>query len=278
MRNDDPDYVRSLERALEAAELEIKGLEGEIREQYKILAELQEQLAPTRMGEPCDSFCFWGAEMTKNEIDIIALKIAEEAYGAPIDDTAAEHFIDFAHRFLAAITEKAEPVFEIGFGWLKTKQGNVTPCPNGTLLYTHPPFEQPAVERCAAHPDAFPQAHRLALELECLLLSCQDNAAVSKWWDSAHEALEQWREFSAAAHPEPAPQEFSVEQRDKDWTVVKGADITNTCGWYEEYEGPWESTCGHAFIINEGTPAENGMKFCPFCGLPLIENKYVEDV
>ena len=43
--------------------------------------------------------------------------------------------------------------------------------------------------------DVFPSAHRLALELECLLLSSKDTAAVSKWWDSAHEALEQWREF-----------------------------------------------------------------------------------
>lgn len=41
----------------------------------------------------------------------------------------------------------------------------------------------------------FPAAHRLALELEALLLSCNDNAAVSKWWDSAHEALEQWRQY-----------------------------------------------------------------------------------
>jgi len=43
--------------------------------------------------------------------------------------------------------------------------------------------------------DVFPAAHRLALELECLLLDSKDIAAVSKWWDSAHEALEQWREF-----------------------------------------------------------------------------------
>lgn len=43
--------------------------------------------------------------------------------------------------------------------------------------------------------DAVPVAHRLALELECLLLSCTDTAATAKWWDSAHEALDQWREF-----------------------------------------------------------------------------------
>ena len=44
-------------------------------------------------------------------------------------------------------------------------------------------------------PDAFPQAHRLAMELECLIMACSDTAATAKWWDSAHEALEQWRLF-----------------------------------------------------------------------------------
>jgi hypothetical protein len=33
------------------------------------------------------------------------------------------------------------------------------------------------------------------MELECLLLSCTDTAATAKWWDSANEALDQWREF-----------------------------------------------------------------------------------
>lgn len=52
MRNDDPMYVRHLESALEAAELEIKGLEGELREQDKVLQQLHDQLSPTHMGEP----------------------------------------------------------------------------------------------------------------------------------------------------------------------------------------------------------------------------------
>lgn len=43
--------------------------------------------------------------------------------------------------------------------------------------------------------NVFPAAHRLALELECLLLDTKDTVAVSKWWDSGNEALEQWREF-----------------------------------------------------------------------------------
>ncbi|MDG2617713.1 hypothetical protein P7L53_15845 [Thermoleptolyngbya sichuanensis XZ-Cy5] len=42
--------------------------------------------------------------------------------------------------------------------------------------------------------DFFTPGARLALELECLLLETRDTAAVSKWWDSAHEALEMWRD------------------------------------------------------------------------------------
>lgn len=53
--------------------------------------------------------------------------------------------------------------------------------------------------------DVVPVAHRLALELECLLLDTKDNAVVSKWWDSAHEALEQWRELYERDQPHISP-------------------------------------------------------------------------
>ena len=42
-------------------------------------------------------------------------------------------------------------------------------------------------EACA---DAESDAGRLALELECLLLSISDMPAVSRWWESANEALD----------------------------------------------------------------------------------------
>ena len=48
-------------------------------------------------------------------------------------------------------------------------------------------------------------AHRLALELECLLLDMKDSAVVSKWWDSANEALEQWRALTDADQPHISP-------------------------------------------------------------------------
>ena len=46
------------------------------------------------------------------------------------------------------------------------------------------------------------QARRLAMELECLLLACNDEAAVATWWDSANEALEQYRGATDAMNRE----------------------------------------------------------------------------
>jgi len=47
------------------------------------------------------------------------------------------------------------------------------------------------------------------------------------------------------------------------------------CEWYEVGE-MWETTCGHAFVLNYGTPSENEMRFCCYCGgeltAPVAEN------
>jgi len=40
-----------------------------------------------------------------------------------------------------------------------------------------------------------------------------------------------------------------------------------TCIWkYEDNDDYWKTACGNAFQLLEGTPAENGMRFCPYCG------------
>lgn len=50
------------------------------------------------------------------------------------------------------------------------------------------------------------------------------------------------------------------------------------CVWTEAYEGngPWEVGCGHDFEL-DGTPSENGMKFCCFCGAELQEERWTEE-
>ena len=52
MRNDDPEYVRDLERSNRSMEQEIKDLELEIDHKNRIIADMAEQLCPTCMGEP----------------------------------------------------------------------------------------------------------------------------------------------------------------------------------------------------------------------------------
>ena len=61
-------------------------------------------------------------------------------------------------------------------------------------------------QRLAAAQDdvstAWAQAHRLALELECLLLDTKDIAIVSKWWDSGMEAISEYQELKPGAKEE----------------------------------------------------------------------------
>ena len=61
-------------------------------------------------------------------------------------------------------------------------------------------FLQQQLAACERQRDtAWAQAHRLALELECLLLDTKDNAVVSKWWDSGMEALSEYQELQPGA-------------------------------------------------------------------------------
>ena len=49
---------------------------------------------------------------------------------------------------------------------------------------------------------AWAQAHRLALKLACLIMDTKDNAVVSKWWDSAFEAIEEYHTLKPGAAEE----------------------------------------------------------------------------
>ena len=39
------------------------------------------------------------------------------------------------------------------------------------------------------------------------------------------------------------------------------------CKWtYDEDMDCWEAECDNLFSLMEGTPKENKMKYCPYCG------------
>jgi hypothetical protein len=51
---------------------------------------------------------------------------------------------------------------------------------------------------------------------------------------------------------------------------------SETCLWNQDEEGDmYETSCGKAFVINDGSPAENDMRFCCYCGAALEAKPYV---
>ena len=53
------------------------------------------------------------------------------------------------------------------------------------------------------------------------------------------------------------------------------------CNWrqptYSDAEcNAWQSDCDQYWAITEGTPTENGMKFCHGCGKPIKEYPFVD--
>ena len=45
------------------------------------------------------------------------------------------------------------------------------------------------------------------------------------------------------------------------------------CLWVRESDGTWETGCDNMFMLNEGGPRDNDMKYCCYCGRPLIEEE-----
>lgn len=58
---------------------------------------------------------------------------------------------------------------------------------------------------------------------------------------------------------------------------VRGNDKAEQCAWSwgEDAYGPYDTACGYTFTVEDGTPEENDMRFCCFCGRPLEEKRKV---
>lgn len=50
------------------------------------------------------------------------------------------------------------------------------------------------------------------------------------------------------------------------------------CKWTADEDGVWWTACGQGYVLNEGGPVENRLKYCGWCGQPLVEVPYVEDI
>ena len=53
--------------------------------------------------------------------------------------------------------------------------------------------------------------------------------------------------------------------------IAKEIEMGETCEWVTDDEGVWDTECGNRFEIIDGTPRENQLHWCPYCGKSLQE-------
>jgi len=70
----------------------------------------------------------------------------------------------------------------------------------------------------------------------------------------------------------------SPKNQDRLWKALGKEKGPTICEWKEDWEGRyWDTSCGECFSLEAGTPDENKMKFCAYCGKPLKQVLYVEE-
>jgi len=66
-------------------------------------------------------------------------------------------------------------------------------------------------------------------------------------------------------------------ETDNDDVVAMFLKDERVCTWsqdsYETEYNVWNTDCARVFQLSEGTPADNGMRFCCYCGRKIIEKK-----
>lgn len=52
------------------------------------------------------------------------------------------------------------------------------------------------------------------------------------------------------------------------------------CHWSQDGEDSdtWATQCSHYFTLIEGTPGDNHMRFCCYCGRPLVQLVFEDEV
>lgn len=49
------------------------------------------------------------------------------------------------------------------------------------------------------------------------------------------------------------------------------------CTWEQDANGIYETSCGEAYEVSYGTPNDNEMRYCCYCGGKLVQKLYHDD-
>jgi len=153
----------------------------------------------------------------------------------------------------------------------------------GTLLYTRPapaaPQAEPSAALIRAYNSGYMQGHHDTVEAQFIVIHPLD-------MDTYHADVVAELGLTAAPQAEPCIGNDSAcpcqdgdacHYKDaadgtKAWPVPQAEPKRDpTCLWSraDDDTDVWETSCGHAFTIIDGTPGDNHMEFCCYCGRPL---------
>ena len=79
---------------------------------------------------------------------------------------------------------------------------------------------------------------------------------------------------SSATMGNDEPNPVAMEYED----MIRNKTVADYCVWkkgYNQFEDEvyWDTSCDNAFQFEDGSPTDNGFKYCPYCGRKLKEEK-----
>ena len=117
----------------------------------------------------------------------------------------------------------------------------------------------------------FDEAETLFASIETALAAKDD--AIASSCDVMSEVIQHGLEIGSA--------DWAQMKKCKD-ALMAALTTPEECEWVQEDpfgSGDsciWQTACGHEFVFDEGTPSDNGAKWCLYCGKKLVE-RAVED-
>ena len=74
---------------------------------------------------------------------------------------------------------------------------------------------------------------------------------------------------------------WSLSEGDAGITALRAALAQpDACTWWQDGDsdsGTYGTSCGHYFSITDGTPKDNKMQWCCYCGKKLVQELITED-
>lgn len=50
-----------------------------------------------------------------------------------------------------------------------------------------------------------------------------------------------------------------------------------SCIWSQNLDGIWNTECNNSFVLDSGSPFDNKMHYCCYCGSDLLQEEYKEN-